>query len=253
MAKEYLFRLQILNKKNYNPLEVVAFYSGESQFNILNNKKYEAQTAEKVLWNSLIVPQKEHDFYNNLPNYLKIRNKKKDIISNARNILWKSIDSTEFRPDSQFARLFELSIPYFFQKQDAVDLIERFASCLNNDGVIVDASLHTSIANTDHNPSSHEIGNTIDYKSYLICTLRSYSNGRFLTKNREWNQPSQMLKWRNQWVISLCDMIEERYKDNEHVSSWSTKLSIYPEFDTIKANLELKNNIINNSKASVKV
>ena len=252
MAKEYLFRLQILNKKNYNPLEIVAFYSGESQFNINNNKKYEAQTAEKVLWNSLIVPQKEHDFYNNLPDYLKIRNKKKDIVSNARNILWKSIDSTEYRPDSQFARLFELSIPYFFKQQDAIELIENFSSSLNNDGVIVDASLHTSISNTDHNPATHDNENNIDYKSYLMCTLRSYSNGRFLTKNRDWNQSSQMLKWRNHWVISLYEMIEERYKDNEHVQSWSTKLSIYPEFEAIKANLNLKNSLINTSKSTMK-
>ena len=108
MSKQYLYRVSVLNKQNTHPLEAIAYYSGETQYDLLNSKQYTSTTESKVVWNNVLIPDRaeETEKFLNLPEYLKFRSKKTDLVSNARNTLWQSIYVREKRIDSQFSRLF---------------------------------------------------------------------------------------------------------------------------------------------------
>ncbi len=238
MSKQYLFRAQIFNKKNFNPLSIAAFYSGETQYNINNNKTYQSESETKALWNEMFLPKNDSTLYEHLPDYLKIRNKKKDIVSNARNILWQKVDSMEKRADSQFARLFELSIPHFLNSDESYKLIEEFTRIMVNDGMIVDASIHSANNNielyfskeTPHDLSKQDESDKKDYSCFLLCTLRTYKDGKFQIKNREWNTHNKLLEWRDNWVKTLANHIENAKTSDENKNAWKKKLNIYPEY-----------------------
>ena len=246
MSKQYLFRIEILSKKDKHPLESIAYYSGEKQFDILNGKNYDTTTNDKVVWSKIIIPEKslENGQFFQLPDYLKFRSQKPDLISNARNILWKSVSERENRPDSQFARLFELAIPYFLTKEEVVILLHNFSKVLVSEGMIVDGALHSYnkqapilsifekiklIQSKEKDNESNE--KLQDYTGFLMCTLRDYRSGRFVNKNREWNNPLKLKQWRGIWVDLLSTaIINSKDGLEEEKQSWINKLNIYPEF-----------------------
>jgi len=55
-----------------------------------------------------------------LPDYLKLRKNKRDLIPNVRSVLWQNVYTREIRDDAQFARVFELLIPSFFSIEEAI-------------------------------------------------------------------------------------------------------------------------------------
>ena len=59
--------------------------------------------------------------YCNLPEYLKIRNRKPDMIRNLKNILWRDVAVMEKRVENQCARVFELKLPAFLDKEAAIE------------------------------------------------------------------------------------------------------------------------------------
>lgn len=247
MSKQYLYRVSILNKKSSHPLESIAYYCGETQYDLLNSKQYQTTTENKVVWNNIIIPDRDLDAekYSNLPDYLKFRTKKQDLISNARNILWQNIYVREKRADSQFARLFELVIPSFLSQEISVSILQEFSLNLINEGMIVDGSLHSHITpvtssifeklklvSSTESKSDEPIQQ--DYTSYLMCTLRDYSDGQFINKNRDWNSLDKMREWRQQWVNILSSHIEKSDVDESQKNVWLKKFSIYKSTESKK-------------------
>ena len=133
MSTQYLYRVNILSKKNNHPLDAIANYCGEDQFDLYTNQTYKSNNSEKIVWNNILIPNKDENFdmFQQLPEFLKIKSKKSELISNARNILWRQVDRREIRPDSQFARLFELSIPFFLNQTEAISLLHSFGKVLD--------------------------------------------------------------------------------------------------------------------------
>lgn len=240
--KQYLYKVSILNKKNSNPLEAISFFSGESQYDLLNSKLYKSNTTDSVIWNNIFTPQKDVNCekYSNLPEYLKLKSNKKDILSNSRNILWQNVFSREKREDAQFARIFELIIPGFLSKDDAVDCIQKLSIELVNEGMIVDASIHLRINNinfvflSDNSKTLNKLESNKNYTGFLMCTLRDYKNGFFINKNRNWNDKFKLEKWRTIWIKILTEKVLANKKLD---SFWEEKLKIYPEYENIKNNL----------------
>lgn len=240
MSKQYLYRVSILNKQNNHPLESIAYYCGENQYDIINSKQYSTTTENKVVWNNVLIPDRLDNLqeYLNLPDYLKFRSKKQDLVSNARNILWQSIHVREKRADSQFSRLFQLSIPHFLSSEQSIFLIQDFSKILIKEGMIIDASLHS------HN---HQANNSIfeklkiinspenkiddnhnqDYTGYLMATLRDYKDGQFINKNRSWNSLEKMKEWRSVWLDMLTQYINNSETSPEEKNNWLKKFSIY--------------------------
>lgn len=245
MSKQYLYKVDILSKTAHHPLEAIAYFSGETQYDVFNNKEYLSNTTDKVLWSNIIIPNKDENInsFTHLPEYLKFRSTKKDLISNSRNTLWKEVQNRENRPDSQFARVFNLAIPYFLSKEESIELINSFSKSLIEEGMIVDASLH------DHNlkeptfsifeqlqfvdkekKTVSESQKKQDYTCYLMCTLRDYKNNQFVNKNREWNDILKLKEWRGIWVNLLEHAIEQCPTDEKIKQTWKHKLNIYPEY-----------------------
>lgn len=246
MSKEYLYRVSILSKKTSHPLDSIAHYCGQEQYDVLNNKRYSSNNVEQVLWHNIIVPDKHNlpELFYNLPDYLKFRSQKPDLIANARNILWKNVDSRESRANSQFARLFQISVPYFLNNEEAVDLVSSFAKVLNTEGMIVDCSIHSH--NKKNSPLSiieqfkflHKkpedieiVENNQDYTAFLMCTLRDYQHGQFGNKNRDWNLKEKLKEWRAIWFhfleMSISQSIDATPEDKK---AWQKKLTVYPEY-----------------------
>lgn len=254
MSKQYLYRVSILNRKNSHPLEAICYYSGESQYDILNSKNYTSNTVDNVIWNKILVPSKEEQvsLYKELPEYLKFRSSKKDAMSNARNILWQNVFNREKRDDAQFSRLFELSIPAFLSQQEAVNSLNRFATTLVKEGMIVDCSVHSRQKNlnnlslldrvkiSEKTEKEPEEETSLDYTGYLMCTLRDYKEGRFVNKNREWNDKKKMETWRAKWVEVLAELVHNSNLNKDVKESWEEKLTIYSEYEDIRKKLENK-------------
>lgn len=249
MSRQYLFKVEILTKKNHHPLEASAYFSGETQFDVHNNQTYNSTTNSKILWSNIIIPNKleNNDMFRHLPEYIKFRSSKKDLISNGRNTLWKNVHNRENRPDSQFARIFELAIPHFLTKEECISLVSKFSNILINEGMIIDASIHNhnikkpnfSIfeqlkiqLNKDKNSKPiEEIEKAQDFTAFLTCTLRDYKNGQFVNKNRDWNNSLKLKEWRAQWVNLIDDAIDNAIEaTEEEKTNWKKKLNIYPEY-----------------------
>lgn len=248
MSTQYLYRVNILSKKNSHPLDAIANYCGEDQFDLYTNQTYKSNNSEKIVWNNILIPNKDENYnmFQELPEFLKIKSKKAELISNARNILWRQVDRREIRPDSQFARVFELSIPFFLNQNEAISLLKSFGDILVAEGMICDASLHSHtkkpimlnlfqmISSTEnHNESEvHQ-----DYTGFLMTTLRNYENGIFENKNRDWNTKEKMKEWRYIWTeLLLNSVINAQEANEEQKNIWIKRLNIYPEFEEIKKN-----------------
>lgn len=246
MSKQYLYRVSILNRKNSHPLEAISYYSGESQHDLLNSKNYSSNTSDNVIWNMIATPSKHSMMYAHLPEYIKFRTYKKDLMSNARNILWRNVFTREKRDDAQFARLFEVSMPSFFTQNEAVEALTQFSDVLVKEGMISDCSVHSrqkSINNLSllekvlgkDKPKDENKGETsLDYIGYLMCTLRSYENGTFVNKNREWNDKAKMELWRKKWVEILATSIEISNASDEQKKVWEEKMTIYSEYKQVR-------------------
>jgi hypothetical protein len=259
MSKQYLYRVSILSKKSDHPLATCAYYCGEHQYDVINSQQYTSHTSDKVVWSNVIIPERDrqHDLYSNLPDYLKFKTQKPDLISNARNILWMSINNRETRADSQFARLFSLAIPYFLTQVEAINLLSNFAKVLVSDGMIADCALHSiskkpavlslfeqmKLMGHNEKAPTHE-ESLQDYSAYLMCTLRSYRNGQFENKNRDWNSYQNMIEWRTQWLDALTYSINNASQaSEEEKAQWLNKLTIYNK----------KSNTVENSQTSLKM
>lgn len=248
MSKQYLYRVSILNRKNSHPLEAISYYSGQEQRDNSAHKVYNSNTTDNVIWNNIATPTKKDAYlYNQLPQYIKFRVPKKDLIDNARNILWKNVFQRETRDDAQFARLFEVSMPAFLTKQEAINAVSDFANILVQEGMIADVSVHSrqkdltynfkkGLTTKESNIDEKNEG-SLDYTGYLMCTLRKYENGIFVNKNREWNDIKKIELWRRKWVEILARTIDNANVSQENKKSWEEKMTIYSEYEEIKNKL----------------
>ncbi len=258
MSKEYLYRVSILNRKNSHPLEAISYYSGKDQVDLLTNKSYTSNTKENVIWSSISTPDKNEDseLYNQLPQYVKFRVEKKDLIDNARNILWRNVFLRETRDDAQFARLFEVSIPSFLTQSEAMKAVNDFSNVLIKEGMIADCAVHSRqkslahlslkemvVSNSKEKSEDQKQEGSLDYTGYLMCTLRDYKDGIFVNKNRGWNDRKKMEGWRYKWVEILANTIEFSNASPDQKKTWEEKMTIYGEYKNIRSEINSRINM----------
>lgn len=255
MSKQYLFRVKIFSKKNSHPLETISFYSGQDQFDMQNGKQFTSNSKDNVVWSNIETPSKQDNFemYSNLPEYLKFRGvPKKDMVQNARNILWQQVATRETREDAQLSRMFEVAIPSFLSIDEGVNLLKSFSQVLVKEGMLADCSLHARqnslnislmdrirlLQNGEEKVAEKQEHASNMYQGFIVCPLRSYKNGQFVNKERLWNQTSKLEEWRYKWVELLASVtLKANLSDDERIS-WEEKLSIYEEYGEIKENLK---------------
>lgn len=184
-----LFKVKLLNKtKDGSAIICCSHYFGDNEYCQNTQSEIYSNTKQNVLWNNLFLPNKteQPELYTELPIFLQAGTNNVNSLKNKRTVLWRTIDSLETRSDAQFARLIEIEMNSFTLNEDNLRFIKNYINDNFIDkGIVVDASIHKP---TDKGNKKNML--------YLMCTLRSYKNGVFVNKNREWNSKELLSDWK---------------------------------------------------------
>lgn len=208
MQRMQPFVISILSNKEMLPLQAAANYGGESMIDTVNFAKDPSAPKEytpsrsnsEVVFSDIIVPEKDDPQHKELPLFMQIRrNTRKEMIRNVRNRLWFNIAMKERREDSQYARLFQMTMPEFLPLEAKSEALDRFArTVLASEGMVADISIHQI---------EREDGKT-KTSAFVMATTRPYVKGALGNKNREWNQINSLIKWRKSWFSILEGAID---------------------------------------------
>jgi ATP-dependent exoDNAse (exonuclease V) alpha subunit len=103
-----------------------------------------------------------------------------------REALWNTVEASEFRKDSQLARLIEVGLPIELSPDEWVALLRDYvAEEFVAKGMIADFC----IRGDPKNPHAH-----------ILLTLRALTSSGFGPKERRWNGKSVLLEWRTAWA-----------------------------------------------------
>lgn len=209
------FTISILNKQTLHPLQAASNTSGEKLVDLMaNNTEYTPpKRSSYVAYNDLILPQKDTQAYNNLPEFLQIRKGARDaVVRNARNTLWLKVNWREKRDDAQFARMFELALPTETDFEKTRDIAVKFAEeQLVSKGMVVDLAIHESHVKD----TATGLPTLQSRTAYFLCTTRAFESGDFINKNRDWNKTTQLISWRNEWFDLLSPLVSDLAAPNQ--------------------------------------
>ena len=109
-----------------------------------------------------------------------------------REELWNRAEAAERQKDGQPARNLEFAFPHQLNQQQRERLLKDYLrEQFVRQGMIADANIH----------APHPAGDQRNYHAHVLVTMRKLDGDNFAkTKNREWNRPEQMLKWRERWA-----------------------------------------------------
>ncbi len=109
---------------------------------------------------------------------------------------WNTVQKTEYRKNSQFARPIELNLPHQLTVKQMMTLLLDFCyDVFVSDGMIVHLALHS--------PDIDNGGDNRNYHAHLLLTLRRTNEKGFCgNKVREWNQKSLLKEWRKSWSMA---------------------------------------------------
>lgn len=208
MKISHPFVVEILNKIDTHPLQAASNYSGEKMVELTQGPGGGYSPPKRqgiVALNDIILPTKDSIHGLNLPEFLQIRKgARAEVIRNTRNTLWLRVDWRETRANAQFARLFQLALPTEIDVQRAREAMTLFAEKeLVSVGMVADLSIHES---RELN-SFTQLEAVLSRTGYLMCTTRPFEDGKFINKNRQWNDRAQLLAWRKSWFETLREFL----------------------------------------------
>lgn len=120
-----------------------------------------------------------------------------------REQLWNAVEARERRKDSQLAREFVLAFPHQLTHAQRKELLDEFiGSEVTSRGLVADWAIHA--------PS--RAGDERNWHAHILVPLRSVtSNGFGEDKNRDLNNPDQLMQWREKWA-EIQNRAFERYQ-----------------------------------------
>jgi ATP-dependent exoDNAse (exonuclease V) alpha subunit len=104
-----------------------------------------------------------------------------------RETLWNAVEKNERRRDAQLVREIVVAIPKEFEFEQQVEVMQEYI--LENfisEGMIADLAIHNK---GNGNPHAH-----------IMLTMREVTPDGFGLKNRAWNKPDYLKKWRKSWT-----------------------------------------------------
>ena len=120
-----------------------------------------------------------------------------------RSTLWNAVETVEKRRDAQTAREIDVALPIELNRPEQIKLLQDYISeNFTKHGMIADFAIHDK---NDGNPHAH-----------ILLTTREVSEAGFGKKNREWNKPEYLLKWRENWA-KTCNREFERLGLDERI------------------------------------
>ncbi len=104
-----------------------------------------------------------------------------------RSLLWNEVEKAERRADAQVAREIVVAFPVELTPAQQRELLRFYAQAeFVSKGMVADVAIHRNPGN----PHAH-----------IMLTMREMEpDGLSSKKNREWNKPEQLERWREQWA-----------------------------------------------------
>lgn len=117
-----------------------------------------------------------------------------------RGRLWNTVEARESRKDAQLAREILVAFPAELdgnQRREALtDFLEQNVVAK---GMVADFAIHA--------PSGK--GDQRNYHAHVLLTMRELEPSGFGNKKREWNSPSVLKEWREEWAKTLNKTFEK--------------------------------------------
>lgn len=90
--------------------------------------------------------------------------------SSDREVFWNEVQKNENRKNSQFARMWELSLPYQLTTEQMISTLENFVkNNFTRYGIVVDVALHEP-------NSSEDLNSERNYHAHLLQCLRPFGS-----------------------------------------------------------------------------
>jgi hypothetical protein len=114
-----------------------------------------------------------------------------------RETLWNAVEAKEKRCDARLAREIEVALQTEFDLQENIDLLREYIqeNFVDKD-MIADFAIHDK---GDGNPHSH-----------IMLTTRHVTPDGFGGKNRDWDEPAELVGWRKSWADVNNRLFEEK-------------------------------------------
>jgi len=117
-----------------------------------------------------------------------------------RQTLWNAVEAKERRRDARLAREIEVALQIEFDLEEQKTLLREYIKeNFVDKGMIVDFAVHNK---GDGNPHAH-----------LMLTTRHVTPDGFGGKNRDWDEDTELLKWRKNWAVINNRKFEEKGLD----------------------------------------
>lgn len=122
-----------------------------------------------------------------------------------RDALWNAVHAKEKRTNSQLAREIELALPLELDPAARADLVRGWvrAECVSQ-GMIADIAIH------DPDPAP---GRSRNPHAHVMLTMRpldpAAADGWAKNKNRDWNAPDLLERWRASWAEAQNTALKE--------------------------------------------
>jgi hypothetical protein len=166
-------------------VHAAAYRSGEALQNDQSDMTHDYTRKRGVVHTEILLPDSAPEAYRN------------------RATLWNAVEQAEKRKDAQTARDIDIALPVELSRQGQLALLRKFIKeNFVDSGMCADFAIHDK---KDGNPHAH-----------ILLTTREVSPAGFGRKNREWNQPSQLKRWREGWANCCNEFLKEFDKRIDH-------------------------------------
>lgn len=108
-----------------------------------------------------------------------------------RQTLWNAVERVEKRKDAQLCRELQLALPHELDGNAQRALVRSFIGQeFVGRGMIADIAIH----------ASHRKGDPRNNHAHIMLTMREITKDGFGNKNRDWNDKTLLLHWREGWA-----------------------------------------------------
>jgi uncharacterized protein YoxC len=117
-----------------------------------------------------------------------------------RQTLWRAVEAKERRRDARLAREIEVALQIEFDLEEQKALLREYIrENFVDKGMIADFAVHNK---GNGNPHAH-----------IMLTTRHVTPDGFEGKNRDWDEDTELLKWRENWAVINNRKFEEKGLD----------------------------------------
>jgi len=163
-------------------IEAAAYRSGQDLGNEGNEITHDYTRKKGVVHKEIILPENAPKDYED------------------RETLWRAVEAKEIRKDARLAREIEAALQAELTLQENIELLREYIKeNFVDKGMIADFAVHDK---KDGNPHVH-----------IMLTTRHVTSDGFGGKNRDWDEDSELLKWRENWAKINNRKFEEKGLD----------------------------------------